>query len=230
VHEIPNPVLRSLGVRVFAEVWSATELEEIRRAMMSGHGKAGETLGEVGSAAPQPTHAIADSPSGDKAHAGLNEQARRTQLITVSDLLRRSTAATLTEILLTLNHEPPVALTEKLSFLRYGPNDGYTVHRDSSPPGSHEDRIGRRRVSLVAFVNAQATADVHGDYQGGTLQFYPPEDSPFAGHAFSAHQLSGTVVTFPALLPHEVTRVVSGTRLTIAAFAGVDQALSAESK
>ena len=94
-----------------------------------------------------------------------------------------------------------VALTgrEGTSFLRYRQGGFYKRHIDCGDVPGWPD-AARRRIAVVVFLNASFT--------GGSLRLFsdPPVD---------IHPAAGSLIAFPADLPHEVTPVERGVRDTM---------------
>jgi predicted 2-oxoglutarate/Fe(II)-dependent dioxygenase YbiX len=82
-------------------------------------------------------------------------------------------------------------------FLRYRPGGFYGRHVDASPEW---DEHFPRRISLVLFLTS-----VGGQCEGGSLRFYLPD-------TFDVAPRAGTLVAFPADVPHEVLPVTGGVR------------------
>jgi SM-20-related protein len=103
-------------------------------------------------------------------------------------------------------------------FLRYGPGNFYTPHRDVYDD-SPEHIIGRQ-VSIIVFLNP-STQDpaFEGGYGGGALTFYgllPGEHFEKCGFTLDASP--GLLIAFRPDLLHEVKPVTFGQRLTVAAW------------
>lgn len=97
---------------------------------------------------------------------------------------------------------------EGTGFVRYQPGGFYRAHVDwsDSPawPGA-----ARRRVAAVVFLNASRAWDPHGEFDGGVLRLLPDGS---AEAPIDIVPRRGTLVAFPATLPHEVTTVENGVR------------------
>ena len=97
-------------------------------------------------------------------------------------------------------HEPP-------HYLVYGPDAFFVAHRDR--PLASNLETSTRKISVVLFLNA--------DFTGGTLNVYGLIDGPEWERAgFPCDAAAGLLVAFPSGTLHEVTRVTSGQRCTIA--------------
>ena len=85
-------------------------------------------------------------------------------------------------------------------FLRYAPGGFYGRHVDVSPEW---DELFPRRIAVVLFLTSAG-----GQCEGGSLCVYLPEMCDIPPRA-------GTLVAFPADVPHEVLPVTSGVRYVV---------------
>jgi predicted 2-oxoglutarate/Fe(II)-dependent dioxygenase YbiX len=99
----------------------------------------------------------------------------------------------------------PLGGREGAGFLRYRDGDFYAAHRDRAFVASWPD-ARRRRIALVAFLNASRAGGAGGDFDGGLLRLYPDPA------AIDVPAQAGLLVAFPADLLHEVTAVRGGVR------------------
>jgi len=104
--------------------------------------------------------------------------------------------------------EPP-------QFLLYRRGDYFRPHRDRSPGrGAYpkgQSSIGRRKVSVVVFLNASGR-----DYRGGELVFYGLlGGSRLAKIGLELPPQTGLLIAFPSTLRHEVTPVRRGRRFSL---------------
>lgn len=104
---------------------------------------------------------------------------------------------------------------EKASFLLYNEGDFYVPHTDSE--GQELD--GRRKISIVIFLNSQTDTPGKGSYSGGTLVFRrEAKDGPSGQRGYTLLGRAGLLVAFRSDLLHEVTPVLAGERYTIASW------------
>jgi predicted 2-oxoglutarate/Fe(II)-dependent dioxygenase YbiX len=119
----------------------------------------------------------------------------------ITELFKQQAAPLAAHFGMTLrSFEPP-------QYLRYGPGHFFGAHTDSS---DHE-LFGRRKVSMVVFVNEPGA-----DYEGGDLLLY----GLLSGEAFKKVGLpfrprAGLLLAFPSNTLHEVKPVIAGERLSI---------------
>ena len=103
-------------------------------------------------------------------------------------------------------------------FLRYGPGDFYTSHRDVD--ASSPDHLKGRQVSIIVFLNP-STLDLafEGGYGGGALTFYGlMQGEHWEKCGFSLDASPGMLIAFRPNVLHEVKPVTFGQRLTVAAW------------
>lgn len=98
----------------------------------------------------------------------------------------------------------PLGGREGAGFLRYGAGDFYAAHRDRAFVPSWP-AARRRRIALVAFLNASGTGE-EGDFDGGLLRLF------LAAGTIDVAPQAGLLVAFAADALHEVTAVRGGTR------------------
>lgn len=106
--------------------------------------------------------------------------------------------------------EPP-------QFLMYQPGDFFVRHQDGNTEALEFDHLRVRRVSIVVFLNREATEEsVPESYGGGALTFYGntplPEDAPLV---YELHGETGMLVAFAAQTTHEVPPISFGQRYSI---------------
>ena len=65
----------------------------------------------------------------------------------------------------------------------------------------------KRQVTIVLFLESSREIEPSGGFSGGVLRLFPDDGDPIEIVA-----KGGTLVAFPASMPHEVTRVTSGRR------------------
>jgi predicted 2-oxoglutarate/Fe(II)-dependent dioxygenase YbiX len=102
------------------------------------------------------------------------------------------------------------ALTDRegTGFVRYQPGGFYRPHIDWAESPDWPD-AARRQVAVVVFLNSSRAGDAAGEFDGGVLRLLP--DAPAEDHVEIVPR-RGTLVAFPAAMPHEVTTVVGGVR------------------
>lgn len=102
----------------------------------------------------------------------------------------------------------PLRDREGTGFVRYQEGGFYRRHVDwaesAAWPGA-----ARRQVAAVVFLNASRAGDPTGEFDGGVLRLLP---TAAAGARIEIVPRQGTLVAFPATMPHEVTTVVDGVR------------------
>ena len=109
----------------------------------------------------------------------------------------------------------PLAGHEGPTVLMYQPGGFYEPHVDRA---DDDEGIlpGRRRVSVVIFLNGMSPEPGPGDYAGGALTFYGLVDDPaWRSFGFALDPTPGLLVAFPSHILHEVTPVTAGDRYTI---------------
>ena len=97
---------------------------------------------------------------------------------------------------------------EGAGFVRYPEGGFYRAHRDRGDDPEWAD-AARRAIALVLFLNSSRDASPDGDFEGGVLRLFGPDD------AIDVLPEAGTLVAFPADVLHEVTEVRGGTRDTV---------------
>lgn len=135
---------------------------------------------------------------------------RKTALVQVSSALE----ARVTELFeqqaapLAAHFGTPLHGFEPPQYLRYGPGHFFGAHTDAS---DHE-LFGRRKVSMVVFVN-EPGADT---YEGGDLFLYGLlEGEAFKNVGLPLRPRAGLLLAFPSNVLHEVKPVTAGERLSI---------------
>lgn len=137
----------------------------------------------------------------------LDEQARSTRRIEVSDAVRSEINAALDAVRprAASHFNVPLMRTEKPQFLMYNPGDFFERHTDTDSNG-----IYGRVVSTIIFLN--------DGYGGGALKFYGGVENKPLELALPARQ--GMLVGFRADWIHEVEPLTSGTRYTVVSWFG----------
>lgn len=129
----------------------------------------------------------------------IDEEARRAFEIEVADDIINDVQQVIDRVRLALAQFFGIALSghEGPGFLRYPRGGFYGRHVDVAPDW---DELFPRRIAIVLFLTSA------GEHcEGGSLCVYLPEMSDIPPRA-------GTLVAFPADLPHEVLPVTSGVR------------------
>jgi predicted 2-oxoglutarate/Fe(II)-dependent dioxygenase YbiX len=194
-----NPLLASIGVRVFDDVLDPSLLAELAEAMA------------VGVAQPALVYSAAD---GER----VDEAIRRTREVQVPAALAQRVRSVLADVVAEMAppFEPPLVAPAELQFLRYGPGDLFIAHQDVLDG----DRFAPRRLSLVLFVNDASRGASSGTaYDGGALLFRAFDDDEAGGFGLGLEQKAGRLVTFPSSLWHEVKPVTAGVRFTVVGWA-----------
>jgi predicted 2-oxoglutarate/Fe(II)-dependent dioxygenase YbiX len=110
----------------------------------------------------------------------------------------------------------PLMGLQKPQFLVYRAGDFFRLHRDSGERGDVPDLVGARQIAAVVFLNSEGDPASSDSYQGGALTFYDLFDQPQGkGIGFPLEAEEGLLVTFPADVLHEVSRVEAGERYTV---------------
>jgi len=148
----------------------------------------------------------------------LNESRRSAVRVTVSD----TAASAVKERLLAKCEDfsrrfgVGVSDCQEPTFLVYKPGDFFEPHRDHAGNQNAPDRVRRRRVSAVVFLNDESAAGVGGDYEGGSLAFYGLLKDPRCRHVgIPVRGMAGTLVAFRSDVFHQVSPVTKGERFTI---------------
>jgi SM-20-related protein len=103
---------------------------------------------------------------------------------------------------------------EGASFLRYETGGFYRPHVDRAHVASWP-LTARRQITVVLFLESAREAEpsrapARGGFRGGMLRLLPEDGEPI-----EIVPKRGTLIAFPADVPHEVTRVTAGRRDTI---------------
>ncbi|HYI11939.1 MAG TPA: 2OG-Fe(II) oxygenase [Thermoanaerobaculia bacterium] len=101
---------------------------------------------------------------------------------------------------------------EEPQFLHYRAGDFFVAHQDGNTPLTRDDSR-HRRISVVAFLNAQSPDPRAGSYGGGDLLFHGRYPDWQERHAAPA--APGALVAFRSEATHEVTPVTHGDRYTV---------------
>ncbi len=116
----------------------------------------------------------------------------------------------------TLERHFNVTLTrcEPPNFLTYQEGDFYEVHIDNGDDARPDH--GRRKVSVVIFLNGQAQQPADGTYCGGSLTFYGLIDDPrWLTYGFPLNSEPGLLIAFRSETLHQILPVTYGKRYSI---------------
>jgi len=101
---------------------------------------------------------------------------------------------------------------ESPQYLVYRPGDFFKAHKDSG--GS--EKVRRRAVSAVIFLNNESHEPAEGGYGGGHLTFYGLLEGPqWEKCGLPLQGEPGLLVAFRSETVHEVTPVLHGQRFTV---------------
>ena len=141
----------------------------------------------------------------------LQEDVRRASQIDIADTVLAMVDATLDAVRIPIASFYGLALQsrEGAGFLRYESGGFYKPHVDRAHVPSWP-LAERRQVTIVMFLESSREAEPSGGFRGGVLRLFPDEGEPI-----EIVPKGGTLVAFPAEMPHEVTRVTAGRRDTI---------------
>ena len=112
----------------------------------------------------------------------LNADVRRTLRAHVSAGVIELVTARLTAVKPAIEEHfaVPLSAIREPQFLVYRVGDFFSAHRDASPDDPPNVRI--RKVSLVIFLNGEASGNEPTSFAGGSLVFYDLLDEPKLGH------------------------------------------------
>jgi predicted 2-oxoglutarate/Fe(II)-dependent dioxygenase YbiX len=192
-------LLRRLGIYVNRHFLPPALCDRFRGTMASAPGEAGEIYAGAAS--------------------GVNTSIRRTREVilpaALQDEFQSRLAAALPE--LTAHFARSLAVSNDLAFLVYEPGDFFKPHRDraSSDAEAGGNDTYRRRVSVVVFLNRQASPPRDLEYAGGYLTLFRLIDDPaWRDVGFPVAAEPGMLVAFDSATLHEVTPVTAGRRMT----------------
>ena len=104
----------------------------------------------------------------------------------------------------------------------YEQGAGLKPHRDVHPdsPTHEPERVRRRKVSVVVFLNAEDELPGPEEFRGGHLRLYDlgMSEQDTKPRGIGVRPRKGLLVAFKSALPHEVTRVTEGTRYCLIAW------------
>jgi predicted 2-oxoglutarate/Fe(II)-dependent dioxygenase YbiX len=136
---------------------------------------------------------------------------RRASQIDIADTVLAMVDATLDSVRIPIASFYGLVLQsrEGTSFLRYETGGFYRPHVDRARVPSWP-LTERRQITIVLFLESSRDAEPSGGFRGGILRLFPDQGDPI-----DIVPTRGTLVAFPAGMPHEVTRVTAGRRDTI---------------
>ncbi|MGI8873753.1 MAG: 2OG-Fe(II) oxygenase [Egibacteraceae bacterium] len=145
---------------------------------------------------------------------------RRTKVAEVSEATRARVGERLEEIKPSLERAFSTTLSgfQRPQFLVYGEGDFFRAHIDNATHADAAEAIRSRRISFVAFLNAEADETAPGSYAGGALTFYGllgERDTEAGAVGLPISGGPGMGVAFPSETVHAVTPVTRGERCTI---------------
>jgi SM-20-related protein len=140
---------------------------------------------------------------------------RKTRKAKVPKETRHRMRDALIGVLPTLSAHFKVTLTgiQATDYLVYREGDFFARHVDAAKSA---DRVeGKRKVSMIVFLNDQTEAPGDGTYAGGSLVFFGLLPPPFhvLGHPLMGKR--GSLVAFRPDVAHEVLPVTRGHRYTV---------------
>jgi SM-20-related protein len=108
---------------------------------------------------------------------------------------------------------------EEPDVLRYEQGDYFHGHTDSSPDSNGDSLYGKRRVSVVLFLNDELTKPEAGCYCGGSLVLAGLINDPRASTlGFPLAGEAGVMIAFRSDTFHEVKPVTHGERYSVVTF------------
>jgi len=186
------PHTTDVASRIFIapDVWDAPTCRRVQAAMDAGTPEEAEVLDEG---------------------FAVQEDVRRATQIDVADTVLTMVEATLDALRVPIAAFYGLALQsrEGASILRYETGGFYRPHVDRAHVPSWP-LTERRQITVVLFLESSREAEPSGGFRGGVLRLFPDEGEPI-----DILPKGGTLVAFPAAMPHEVTRVTAGRRDTI---------------
>jgi SM-20-related protein len=156
---------------------------------------------------------------GEEGSDEIDEHHRRTKLAQVTDDSRSLVMRRLFEIMPLVNEHFNTTLVDcqKPQFLVYREGDFFRLHADNDHDDSAAPWLKERKISAVAFLNAESEKPAADCYGGGALTFYgllgeAPQGGliglPVTGKA-------GSLIAFPSGTLHDVSVVSHGERCTL---------------
>jgi predicted 2-oxoglutarate/Fe(II)-dependent dioxygenase YbiX len=141
----------------------------------------------------------------------VQEDVRRATQIEIADTVLAMVDATLDTVRIPIASFYQLILQwrEGANFLRYETGGFYKPHVDRAHVPSWP-LTERRQITMVLFLESSREVEPSGGFNGGILRLFPEDGDPIEIAA-----KGGTLVAFPASMPHEVTRVTAGRRDTV---------------
>jgi len=193
-------LLSRLGIYVNTRFLPQTLCDRFSQTMAPASGEAAEVYAGAGS--------------------GVDTSIRRTREMIVPAELRAEFQSRLAAAMpaLTGHFARPLTVSDDLAFLVYEPGDFFKPHRDraSRDAAAGGNETHRRRVSVVVFLNRQASPPGDLEYAGGDLTLFRLIDDPaWRDVGFPVAAEPGMLVAFDSTTLHEVTPVTAGLRMTV---------------
>jgi predicted 2-oxoglutarate/Fe(II)-dependent dioxygenase YbiX len=193
-------LLRRLGIYVNRQFLPPVLCDRFSRTMASARGEVAEIYAGAGS--------------------GVNTSIRRTREIMLPADMQGEFQSRLAAAMpsLTGHFARPLTISDDLAFLVYEPGDFFKPHRDraSRDAAAGGNETHRRRVSVVVFLNRQASPPGDLEYAGGDLTLFRLIDDPaWRDVGFPVAAEPGMLVAFDSTTLHEVTPVTAGRRMTV---------------
>jgi predicted 2-oxoglutarate/Fe(II)-dependent dioxygenase YbiX len=181
----------SLNIFIAPHVMDAPGCRRVQTAMDSGTAEPAEVLADA---------------------VEVQDEVRRASQIDVSDVVLAMVDTKLDHMRESISQFYGVSLhgREGTSFLRYDVGGFYKRHVDRAHVTSWP-MTARRKVTVVLFLESSRDAELSGGFSGGVLRLYPDDLS----RPVDVTPTRGTLVAFPAEMPHEITRITAGRRDTI---------------
>ena len=154
---------------------------------------------------PEPAEILGDAIS-------LDEQVRRAMHIEIDAGVRKAVETRLDAVRprLASFFRLPLGPREGLSVLRYTTGGFYRRHCDRGEVTGWP-AASRRGIAVVLFLSSSRAEEQDGAFAGGTLRLFDHDGAP----GYDVGGQAGSLVAFPATLPHEVTVVTHGVRDTV---------------
>jgi SM-20-related protein len=188
---------RNLGLFVQENFLASGLCDQIREQISKGKFKPGIILGE-------------------HAEDVVEESIRKVSRGKVERFLDENVKSQLTALMPALEDHFKVSLgaCQGPEFLKYTVGSFYLPHLDAGPDAP--ERIAKRRVSAVIFLNSQSGVPVDDTYCGGSLTFYGLMEGPeWEKLPFPLEAEKGLLVAFRSDVLHEVQPVTCGERFSV---------------
>jgi predicted 2-oxoglutarate/Fe(II)-dependent dioxygenase YbiX len=148
----------------------------------------------------------------------IDEDTRNTKTISMSKETLRRVHEQLLQLKPMLEEHFGIALKkcEDPQFLLYKEGDFFKPHKDVIDSDATPEAYKERKISIVSFLNSQATHQGDDTYSGGELNLFglfKGQGSDSIGIPLEGEE--GLVLAFRSDLVHEVTPVTAGERFTV---------------